>query len=48
MVKKLPCNAGNMDLIPGWGTRIPHAVEQLNLHTATTEPARRERIHVPQ
>ena len=39
MVKKPPCNAGDMGLIPGWETRIPHAVEQLNPHTATTEPA---------
>ena len=22
---ELPCSAGDVDLIPGWGTRIPHA-----------------------
>ena len=26
--KNLPCNVGNSGLIPGWGTKIPHAVEQ--------------------
>ena len=38
MVKNPLCNAGDVDLIPGWGTNIPHAVGQLSLHTATTEP----------
>ena len=37
MVKSLPCNAGDMDLIPGWGTKIPQAAEQLSLCAATTE-----------
>ena len=37
-VKNLPCNAGNRDLIPGWGTKIPHAEEQLNLCDRTEEP----------
>ena len=26
MVKNLPCNAGDMGLIPGWGTKMPHAM----------------------
>ena len=26
MVKNLPCNAGDAGLIPGQGTKIPHAV----------------------
>ena len=26
VVKNLPYNAGDMDLIPVWGTKIPHAV----------------------
>ena len=38
MVKNLPCNAG---LIPGRGTKIPHAVEQLSPPTTI-------RIQVPQ
>ena len=35
MVKNSPCNAGNSGLIPGWGTRIPHAAEQLSLSART-------------
>ena len=34
----LHSNAGDMGLIPGQGTRIPHATEQLSLGTATTKP----------
>ena len=37
MVKNAPCNAGNLGSIPGQGTKIPHAEEQLNLSTATRE-----------
>ena len=28
-VKNLPANAGDVGLIPGWGTKILHAAEQL-------------------
>lgn len=35
MFGSLPCNAGDMDLIPGRGTGIPHAVQQLSPHTTT-------------
>ena len=38
-VKNLPWNAGDLGSIPGWGTRIPHAEEQLSLRAATAEPA---------
>ena len=38
-VRNLPCNEGDMGLIPGWGTKIPHAAGQLNLSTATAKPA---------
>ena len=38
MVKNLPSNAGYVGLIPGWGTKIPHAAGQLSLCAATTEP----------
>ena len=31
-------NAEGLGLIPGWGTKIPHAVGQLSLLAATTEP----------
>ena len=37
VVKNPPCNAGNAGVIPGQGTKIPHAVEQLNTHALTTE-----------
>ena len=30
MVKNLPYNAGDMGSIPGQGTKIPHAGEQLS------------------
>ena len=30
MVKNLPSNAGHVGLIPGQGSKIPHAVGQLN------------------
>ena len=35
MVKNSPSNAGDAGLIPGRGTRIPHAVGQLSPFTAT-------------
>ena len=28
VVKNLPCNVGDMGLIPGGGTKIPHATGQ--------------------
>ena len=34
VVKNLPSNAGDMGLILGWGTKIPHAVGQLSPCTA--------------
>ena len=37
VVKNLPCKAGDADLIPGQGTKIPHAKEQLSPH-ATRDP----------
>ena len=38
VVKNLPSNAGDVGLIPGQGTKIQHATEQLSPCTATTEP----------
>ena len=38
VVKNLLSNAGNTGLIPGQGTAITHAKEQLSPHAATTEP----------
>jgi len=37
-VKNPPCNAGDVGVIPGQGTKIPHATGQLSLSAATTEP----------
>ena len=37
-VKHLPCTARGSGLIPGWGSEIPHASEQLSLYPVTTEP----------
>ena len=36
VIRNLPCNAGDMGLIPDGGMKIPHATGQLNLGTATT------------
>ena len=33
VVKNPPSNTGDADLIPGWGTNIPHAAAQLSLCT---------------
>ena len=38
VVKNLPANAGNMDSIPGLGTKIPNAMGQPSLWAAATEP----------
>ena len=38
MVKNLPGYSGDVGLILGQGTKIPHAVEQLSPRDATTEP----------
>ena len=38
VVKDLPSTTGNMGSIPGRETKIPHAMGQLSLRAATTEP----------
>ena len=38
VVKNLPLNIEDMGLIPGLGTKIPHATGQLSLCAAITEP----------
>ena len=40
VVKNPPSNAGDVGLIPGQGTKIPHATGQLSPRTTTTEPTR--------
>ena len=37
VVKNLPSNAGDVGLIPDWGTKIPHATGQLSPCATTTE-----------
>jgi len=37
VVKNLPSNAGNVGLIPGQGTKIPHIEGQLSQGEATRE-----------
>ena len=38
VIKNPLFKAEDSDLIPGWGTKIPHAGEQLKPHATTTEP----------
>ena len=38
VAKNLPSNAGDMGLIPGQGTKIPHAMGQLSPCGTATEP----------
>ena len=38
VVKNPPANAGDMGSIPGQGTKILHALEQLNPSPSTSEP----------
>ena len=35
VVKNLPYNASNMGSTPGWGTKLSHTTEQLNLRAVT-------------
>ena len=36
--KESALQAGDTGLVPGWGTKIPHAAEQLSPSAAVTEP----------
>jgi len=48
-VVKNPCNAGDSDLIPGWGTKIPYVTGQQSQCTATRERIRHnEMFHMMQ
>ena len=38
-IKNLPFNAGDMNPIPGWRSKIPHASKQLSPCTSATETA---------
>ena len=46
MVNNLPCNAGDMGSIPGWGTKTLHAMEKV--HLSTLEPEHSYRAGTPQ
>ena len=49
MIKNPLCNEGDVGLIPGQGTEIPHGMEQLNLCATCGEFMRHsERSQVPQ
>ena len=47
VVKNLPYNAGDTGLIPGQGTKNPHATGQLSPRATTAKLACLERAHVP-
>ena len=38
MVKNPSSSAGGTDFMPGWGTKIPQAMGQLSIGTASTDP----------
>ena len=38
VVENLPSNAGDLGSIPDQGTKIPHAIGQLNLHATVRSP----------
>ena len=40
VVKNLSSNTGDVDSIPDWGMKIPHATGQLNPYATTAEPTR--------
>ena len=44
MVKNLPCNAGEVGSIPGWGTKIPQAVGQLSPGATSKDPMGHKKI----
>ena len=49
VIKNLSYEVQGIGLIPGWGTKILHATEQLSPHTAATEPlSHNQRICSPQ
>ena len=48
VIKHPPCEAGDVGLISGLGSKTPHATEQVTRHTATTEPTgHNQRIQAP-
>ena len=45
MVKNLPANSGDTGLIPGLGTKIPHATGQQNIEEHFHKPFFEQRSH---
>ena len=45
VVKNLPSNAGDIGVIPGPGTHIPHAIERLNPWPQLPSPGALEPAH---
>ena len=45
-VKSLDCHAGDAGSIPGQGTKIPHAKEQLSPRAPTTESVHRTKDRI--
>ena len=48
MVGNPPSSAGDAGSIPGQGTKIPHASEQLSLHASTREESARPKEDLTQ
>ena len=45
MVENLDSSAGDVSLIPNWGTKIPRAMGQLNLHATTlSQHSRKKKV----
>jgi len=44
MVRNLPSNAGDMGLIPGQGSEIPQAIQQLSLRATSKDPTSTTKI----
>ena len=42
MVKNLPSSAGDVGLIPGWGTKIPHATKPAHSNKDLRQPKKRK------
>ena len=47
VLKNLPCNAGDLGSIPGWETKIPHAMEQEALKSQLESPRATRKDKIP-
>ena len=46
--KNLPCNAGDLGSVPGWETKIPHAMEQQAPKSQLESPRAIRKEKIPQ